>query len=43
MPTVFDSDSLTKPMLSHLVFHVLLDNYLQMILLSYTTVKIKKT
>ena len=42
MPTVFESGSLTKPMLSHSRFHVLLDNYLQMILLSYTTVRIKK-
>ena len=42
MPTVFESYSLINPMLLHSRFHLLTDNYLQMILLSYTTVRVKK-
>ena len=43
MPTVFESYSLMNPTLLHSIFHLLIDNYLQMILLSYTIVRIKKT
>ena len=42
MPTVFESYSLMNPMLLNSRFHLLIDNYLQMILLSYT-IRIKKT
>ena len=41
MPTVFESYSLIKPTMLHSRFHVLLDNYLQMILLTYTSTRIK--